>query len=80
MTHVKRLARSARQQEKVRGTARRLAVEDPQLRRMLTSRVHCGEEMQQVTVMPGEPAMEGNDGGMITYRCACGFSFDQRQD
>jgi hypothetical protein len=52
---------------------------DPLLRRMLTSHVHCGEEMQLVIVDPAQagertPAM--NDGTLLTYRCACGFSFD----
>ncbi|TLM84709.1 hypothetical protein [Pseudarthrobacter sp. NamE5] len=78
---ISRVARRARQQEKLRAATGR-PPQDSQLRRMLTSHVQCGEEMQLVTdlAMPGEPVTERNDGGMATYRCACGFSFDQRQD
>lgn len=65
----------------LRGAARARRVEDPQLRRMLATHTHCGEPMQLVS---GDPALpnEGfgvrNDGGLRTYRCTCGFSFDQR--
>ena len=62
-----------------RGVARARPSEDPQLRRMLASHIHCGQPMQLVSVNP-TPLEEGNDGGLLTYRCACGFSFDQRQD
>ncbi|XTR52315.1 hypothetical protein ACOM2C_01970 [Pseudarthrobacter sp. So.54] len=62
-----------------RGTARARPSEDPQLRRMLTSHIHCGQPMQLVTVNPAPPE-ERNDGDLLTYSCACGFSFDQRQD
>jgi hypothetical protein len=58
-------------------------VEDPQLRRMLASHIHCGEAMQLVAAgrtLPEDVPEEKNDGGLLTYRCACGFSFDQRQD
>ena len=50
---------------------------------MLATHMHCGEPMQ---LMVGGPALpnEGfavrNDDGLRTYRCTCGFSFDQRQD
>jgi hypothetical protein len=54
--------------------------EDPQLRRMLATHMHCGEEMQIV----GRPGSAGvadvtDDGGLLTYRCVCGFCFDQRR-
>ena len=55
--------------------------DDPLLRRMLTSHMHCGQEMQPVIVdpaLPGEQTAAKNDGSLLTYRCACGFSFDQR--
>lgn len=57
--------------------------EDPELRRMLTSHIHCGEEMQLLIVhpaRPGDPTTAKNDGSLLTYRCPCGFSFDQRRD
>lgn len=60
------------------GAAREWPSEDPQLRRMLASHIHCGQPMQLVTVNPTPPE-ERNDGDLLTYRCACGFSFDQRQ-
>ena len=85
MTHpqVSRVARRARQKEQLRGTARGRPPEDPQLRRMLTSHIHCGQEMQLVSTdpaLPGEQAAAKNDDGLLTYRCGCGFSFDQRRD
>ncbi|CAN7236279.1 hypothetical protein LJR013_000906 [Pseudarthrobacter oxydans] len=58
-----------------RGGARAGRAEDPQLRRMLATHVHCGEPMQLVAA-PGEGPAAKNDGGLLTYRCACGFSFD----
>ena len=57
--------------------------EDPELRRMLTSHIHCGEEMQLIIThpaLPGEQTTAKNDRSLLTYRCACGFSFDQPQD
>ena len=71
--------------------------EDPQLRQMLATHVHCGEVMRLVAAEPpaAEPPAAGqstaghsparppsgrNDGGLLTYRCACGFSFDDRQE
>jgi hypothetical protein len=56
--------------------------EDPQLRRMLATHMHCGEEMQLVS--GGRAAASGvadgkDDGGLLTYRCVCGFCFDQRR-
>lgn len=62
----------------LKGAARARLSEDPQLRRMLASHIHCGQPMQPVTVDPAPPE-ERNDGDLLTYRCACGFSFDQRQ-
>lgn len=54
--------------------------EDPQVRRMLASHMHCGEPMQLVAADP-VPSSDGStelvDGGPATYRCACGFSFDR---
>ena len=60
-----------------------MASEDPQLRRMLATHIHCGEAMQLVAADETSPVklQDGkNDGGLLTYRCACGFVFDQRQD
>lgn len=62
----------------LRGAARARPSEDPQLRRMLASHIHCCQPMQLVTGDPAPPG-ERNDGDLLTYRCACGFSFDQRQ-
>lgn len=66
-----------------RGAAHARLPEDPQLRRMLVRHVHCGEPMQLVNVDPAlldEGPAGKNDGGLAVYRCACGFSFDQRRD
>lgn len=55
--------------------------EDPQLRRMLATHIHCGEPMQPVPADQAPPVglPDGkNDASVLTYRCACGFSFDQR--
>ncbi|WP_258803163.1 hypothetical protein [Pseudarthrobacter sp. NS4] len=65
------------------GAAPERLAEDPQLRRMLATHIHCGEVMQLVAA--GQPvSTEGqqgmNDGGVLTYRCACGFSFDKGED
>ena len=61
--------------------------EDPQLRQMLATHVHCGEVMRLVAAEPpaagqstAGPPSGRNDGGLLTYRCACGFSFDDRQE
>ena len=66
--------------------------EDPQLRQMLATHVHCGEGMRLVAAEPpaagqstagqppAGPPSGRNDGGLLTYRCACGFSFDDRQE
>jgi hypothetical protein len=57
--------------------------EDPDLRRMLNSHVHCGEQMQLIIVHPAPPGDQTtaqNDRSLHTYRCACGFSFDQRRN
>lgn len=55
------------------------AMEDPQLRQMMTTHIHCGEVMELVAVQPPESAQRGGtaDGGVLTYHCACGFNFDQ---
>lgn len=81
MTHsqMSRAAR-ARHKEQLRGGVRGGHLDDPQLRRMLASHIHCGEPMQLVRMDPALPNEGRNDGGPLTYRCACGFSFDQRQD
>ncbi|QDG63758.1 hypothetical protein [Pseudarthrobacter sp. NIBRBAC000502771] len=60
-----------------------MASDDPQLRRMLATHIHCGEDMQPVA-----RAGAGTDGpedskdaaGQVTYRCACGFSFDEKAE
>ena len=86
MTHPQksRAARRARHKEQLRRAARRGPSEDPQLHRMLASHIHCGQVMQLVTTGPvvanEEVVAEKADGGLLTYRCSCGFSFDQRQD
>ena len=85
MTHpqVSRVARRARQKEQLKGAARGRPPEDPQLRRMLSSHIHCGQEMQLVSTdpaLPREQTTARNDDSVLTYRCACGFSFDQRPD
>lgn len=54
--------------------------EDPQLRRMLSTHIHCGEKMQPANqehrVAP-RPATGKDTPGILTYRCACGFCFDE---
>lgn len=84
MTHsqISRADRGARQKARPSTAARGGLSEDPQLRRMLTTHIHCGEPMQPVPVDPGPPVGSPgrNDGGLLTYRCACGFRFDQRRD
>lgn len=65
-----------------RGAVRAKRVEDPQLRRMLVTHIHCGEEMQLVGAgQTYSPDVERkDDAGLLTYRCACGFCFDQGRD
>lgn len=50
---------------------------------MLATHIHCGEAMTLVEVDP-VPVIKGpvnnNDSRQLTYRCDCGFSFDQPQD
>lgn len=60
--------------------ARWTAADDPQLRRMLATHVHCGEDMQPEARK--DAAKDGTEGaaGHVTYRCACGFSFDERAE
>lgn len=55
-------------------------VEDPQLLQMMATHVHCGEVMQLVSADPAESGTFQDvetGGALLTYRCACGFSFDQ---
>lgn len=61
-----------------RGASGAVTSEDPQLRLMLTSHVHCRQPMQLVTGDPSS-AEDRTDAGRLTFRCVCGFSFDQRQ-
>jgi hypothetical protein len=80
---ISRPARRARQKEQFRVAGHPRPSADPQLRHMLTSHVHCGQEMQLIIVHPapaGRRTIASNDGGLLTYRCACGFSFDQRRN
>lgn len=81
---VPRVARRARRKERLQESARGSFREDPQVRRMLTSHIHCGEEMRLVIVNPALPCTEttarNECGSVLTYRCACGFSFDQGPD
>lgn len=82
-SQVSRAARRARQREQLRGAIRGRPSDDPQLRRMLTSHIHCGEEMQLVSAdaaLRNEKAGARNGLCLRTYRCMCGFSFDQRPD
>jgi len=49
---------------------------------MLATHIHCGEPMRLVSagqVPPAGARQENHDGGPLTYRCACGFSFDHRE-
>jgi hypothetical protein len=85
MTHPQKslAARRARHKEQLRRAARGGPSDDPQLHRMLASHIHCAQVMQLVTacpVLPDEGLAEKKDVGLLTYRCSCGFSFDQRQD
>lgn len=76
---ISQVARRAHRKEQLWSAARGRHPEDPLLRRMLTSHVHCGEEMQLIIVDPaqtGQGAPANNDGCLFTYRCACGFKFD----
>ena len=55
--------------------------EDPELRRMLATHVHCGEEMLVVPPADGAGPEERLDrAGRVTYRCSCGFSFDEKAE
>lgn len=49
---------------------------------MLTTHMHCGDVMQLVEADDTSDMLpEGqNDDGLLTYRCACGFRFDQPRD
>lgn len=80
-TQFSRPARRAQDKEHSRSAAQeRPSVEDPQLRQMLATHIHCGQPMTLVTANPA-PAVGGpvdkDDDGQLTYRCACGFSFDK---
>lgn len=77
---LSRPARRARRKERLNSAVRGRPSEDPQLRRMLTSHVHCGQDMELIIVhpvLPGDRTTAKNDRSLHTYRCACGFSFDQ---
>lgn len=67
----------------LRGTAPERRSEDPLLQRMLATHIHCGQAMQLAAAdeTPSARLPHGkNDSRVLTYRCACGFSFDQRQE
>ncbi|WP_146031890.1 hypothetical protein [Arthrobacter sp. AFG7.2] len=72
---------TSQQISRLRGATTAGRGEDPELRRMLATHMHCGEPMQLVNgaiaLLPGGKE-ETYDGGVLTYRCACGFSFDHR--
>lgn len=73
-------ARRSWQPKQSGGTLPGRGSEDPDVRRMLTSHIHCREEMQLIIAHPAPPGdrtMAKNDRSPLTYRCACGFSFDQ---
>lgn len=61
---------------------------DPDIERMLTAHVHCGEEMALIVAdHPRDtdtdaPAVAGQArrNGPRVYRCFCGFSFDQARE
>jgi Fe-S oxidoreductase len=57
--------------------ARYRPVEDPELLKMMTTHVHCGEVMQLLAEHPPQTAHPRNDVGVVTYHCACGFNFDE---
>lgn len=76
-------ARRSWQQEQLGSAVSGRPSEDPELRRMLASHIHCGEDMELIIVhpaLPGDRTTAKNDRSLLTYRCACGFSFDQRSD
>jgi hypothetical protein len=80
---ISRAARRSRRREQFMGATRARHTDDPHLCRMLTTHIHCGEHMQLVIANPAQPnrgSAGTNDGGLVTYRCACGFSFDQWQN
>ena len=61
--------------------------DDPDLRRMLVSHMHCGEPMHliQASELPLWAAPEtatvsitGQATETLTYRCACGFTLEHR--
>lgn len=65
-----------------RPTRQRSSEEDPLVMAMLTTHMHCGDVMQLVEADDTSDMLpEGqNDDGLLTYRCACGFRFDQPRD
>ena len=78
---LSRPARRARRKERLNSAGRGRPSEDPQLRRMLTSHIHCGQDMELIVVhpaLPGDRSTAKNDRSLHIYRCPCGFSFDQR--
>lgn len=78
-TQSTREARRARHKEQLQATTPRRDLVDPQLGRMLTSHIHCGQEMQLVILdlNPDDVLPVTNGARLLTYRCPCGFSFDQ---
>ena len=61
-------------------TADKRLPEDPLLRRMLATHIHCGEPMELVTAntTPLNDAQGSrSDGALSAYRCSCGFTFDK---
>jgi hypothetical protein len=80
---LSRPARRGLKKERLRRAGRGRPSEDPQLRRMLTSHIHCGQDMELIIVHPAPPndqTTAKNNRRLHTYRCECGFSFDQRSD
>jgi hypothetical protein len=55
------------------------SVDDPAVRKMLVSHIHCGEPMPLVQ-SNGTPrdgsGTEETEEGAVTYRCSCGFTCD----
>ncbi|MFF1255024.1 hypothetical protein ACFVYC_21355 [Pseudarthrobacter sp. NPDC058329] len=65
----------------LKGTTPTRPVDDPLLRRMLATHIHCGEPMQLVPADTSSAigSQENQIGGvLLAYRCACGFTFDKR--
>ncbi|MGK3647153.1 hypothetical protein [Pseudarthrobacter enclensis] len=63
-------------------TAHPTSAEDPQLRLMLATHIHCGEPMQALhpTTTDSVGPHHSPGPGILTYRCFCGFRFEEKQD